>query len=629
MVKKLSFFPTPYPDEIFYSTLSRYWLRCGCPAPRSTTEELYGIRTSSSVLTPHYLSRITSLLPAGAGLTSDYFINNTTVYPYFHPFLPAERGKIFLAYMKASQHSHDYFSLGMGKMRRPKTTCLRFCRHCWLEEQETYGEPYWKRLHQLPGVLICPNHRVPLLESPISLKEAQTAYYPASLHFVERSICTGLADLLTEKLLDIARDSQWVLTNGWHQGPYEDTYARYVRSFYFKGLGTQQGQLKQKEINIALFDYFGAELLKLMGAYDEGLNTTWTIRIPHILHPLFHILLMELLAGSASCFFQQNCPEILPFGPSPWPCHNPVCPGYLKDVIKHYVANPYAGCMHAEFECPICGMVYHRKKAMCKDEQYYRRPKITNYGPLWEAMLKECLENRRMTARKTSQKMGCDFYTVNRHALALGILSRDEVYLLEKAPLEKAPAMRSVTTLSEQELRGRYRNQWLNLIKQHPDAGRSQLIQMPLIANCYKWLRKYDTAWYEENSPPTRRIYFDWIKKDMEALEILRKALKELLEISGRPRWITRSALIRRSGLHQISNRKTLARMPSTDAFLKENLESREEWQKRKIIWAVKVLQAEQNSFSPQKVLATASISAKSLKVHNSFIEELLCSHFY
>lgn len=219
MVKKLSFFPTPYQDEIFYSTLSRYWLRCGSPAPRSTTEELYGIRTSSSVLTPHYLGRITSLLPAGAGSTSDYFINNTTVYPYFHPFLPAERGKIFLAYMKESQHGHDYFSLGMGKMRRPKTTRLRFCRQCWQEEQETFGEPYWKRLHQLSGVLICPNHQVSLLESPISLKEAQTAYYPASLHLVERSICTGLADLLTEKLLDIARDSQWVLTNGWHQGP--------------------------------------------------------------------------------------------------------------------------------------------------------------------------------------------------------------------------------------------------------------------------------------------------------------------------------------------------------------------------------------------------------------------------
>ena len=76
MVAKLPFFPTPYPDELFYSVLCRYKLRSGNPASRTVIEELYGIRKSSSVMTPHYFERIASLIPAHTGLTAEYFIHN-------------------------------------------------------------------------------------------------------------------------------------------------------------------------------------------------------------------------------------------------------------------------------------------------------------------------------------------------------------------------------------------------------------------------------------------------------------------------------------------------------------------------------------------------------------------------
>lgn len=69
--------------------------------------------------------------------------------------------------------------------------------------------------------------------------------------------------------------------------------------------------------------------------------------------------------------------------------------------------------------------------------------------------------------------------------------------------------------------------------------------------------------------------------------------------------------------------------MPRTDAFLKENLESREEWQKRKIIWAIKLLQTKTETPSPYKVLATASISAESIDILSPFIGEQLCKSLY
>lgn len=583
--------------------------------------ELYDVRATSSVLTPHYLDRIASLLPEKVGLTTRCLIDNTTIYPYFHPFLPAVRGETFIGYLKGTQ-LHDYFALGMGKMRYPKTTQLRFCKSCWREETETFGEPFWRRLHQLPGVLVCPSHQAPLLESPISLLAAQKAYYPASLRLVEKStICGEFSDLLTEKLLAIAQDSQWLLENGLQYGPYEDTYARFIRYFYNAGLSTLSGQLKQKEINVALQEHFGVELLKLMDAYDESIGTLWTIRIPHIMHPLFHIFLTELLATSTADFFQQDCPEILPYGPAPWPCHNTTCPGYLKDVIAHYDSNPYHGCMHARFECPLCGMVYHRKKAMSKEDQYVRKPKIFSYGPLWEATLREHLIEHQMTARETSQAMGCDFYTVNRYALSLGILSRDEVYLFERTPKIKEPEPLPIIS-SEQELREKYRKQWLDLMERYPGASRNQLIRTASVVTCYKWLRKHDTDWYEKNSPSSRRIYFDWDKKDAERLEKLRAALKKLVDTPERPKWISRNALIALSGVHQLARKKSLDHMPLTSAFLQENLETREKWQKRKVIWAIRRLQTDGQTLTPHKILATASIATESIDALGAFIEE-------
>ena len=120
--KKLPLFPTPYPDEILYSVLCRYWIRIGRPLPRALQEELYGDRKNTNVLMPQYLERLSSLLPSGTGMTATYFLHQTTVFPYFHPFLTQQRKTVFQTYFKRSspENGHNYFALGIGKMRYPR-----------------------------------------------------------------------------------------------------------------------------------------------------------------------------------------------------------------------------------------------------------------------------------------------------------------------------------------------------------------------------------------------------------------------------------------------------------------------------------------------------------------------------
>ena len=49
---------------------------------------------------------------------------------------------------------------------------FRFCPLCLKEDLQEYGEAYWHRLHQTPGVLACPVHAIPLSDSIVPIQAA-------------------------------------------------------------------------------------------------------------------------------------------------------------------------------------------------------------------------------------------------------------------------------------------------------------------------------------------------------------------------------------------------------------------------------------------------------------------------
>lgn len=63
----------------------------------------------------------------------------------------------------AGQHIGIYQSSSMDARR------LRYCPQCFDEDIATYGEPYWHRLHQIPGIAVCPRHGCWLADTEITL----------------------------------------------------------------------------------------------------------------------------------------------------------------------------------------------------------------------------------------------------------------------------------------------------------------------------------------------------------------------------------------------------------------------------------------------------------------------------
>jgi len=89
---------------------------------------------------------------------------------------------------------------------------------------------------------------------------------------------------------------------------------------------------------------------------------------------------------------------------------------------------------------------------------------------------------------------------------------------------------------------------------------------------------------------PRNASHFDWEARDSEILERVKEAVNVLRNTKERPIWITLHRIAVQIGFIQMKAKKSLFQMPKTAAFISENLESPEDWQKRKIVWAIRVL---------------------------------------
>src|SRR4030042_7010586 len=60
---------------------------------------------------------------------------------------------------------HSKRGINTSRVKVPQF--LRYCPECVSEDFERWGETYWRRTHQLPGVLVCTDHKGGLANSVV------------------------------------------------------------------------------------------------------------------------------------------------------------------------------------------------------------------------------------------------------------------------------------------------------------------------------------------------------------------------------------------------------------------------------------------------------------------------------
>lgn len=292
----LRYFPAIYPDELLYSVVARHHRHTAADRPQRTLADLFGRRGVR--LTPFrvgHLAALASRLPPDRDLTAERLALTATLYPYCIAYEPAPLRR---AVLKALIHHAPERSLASwDSVTNPLyfVQTLRVCRSCAVEAMERFGETYWRRAHQLPGVLVCPDHGIPLsASSPLLSAAGRQPLVPAPLPsdpddasppaWASDSACVAL-------LQDIARRSRRLL-----EAPAPDT-APDIRLEAMARRGMTEGprQVHQRLLGKA----YTAFAHPIRSALKEVQGTGWLMAMTQAealpIHPLHHVLFDLLL----------------------------------------------------------------------------------------------------------------------------------------------------------------------------------------------------------------------------------------------------------------------------------------------------------------------------------------------
>lgn len=161
----IAYFPSPYPDELLYSQLARYYTKSGYLAYTYAAQDLFAEKTVKpdiefiNKLRPDALMVVTNIK------SLEEIVLNHTMFPYYGRFIGLERRqKAFRSLISMDGKHRNLLPIPVNKNRH-----LRYCPLCAANDRDTYGETYWHRIHQLPGINICPVHHCYLHNTHIAI----------------------------------------------------------------------------------------------------------------------------------------------------------------------------------------------------------------------------------------------------------------------------------------------------------------------------------------------------------------------------------------------------------------------------------------------------------------------------
>ena len=202
---------SPRPDEPLYSVLARLTHCLGEPGRGELQRALLGADLPIYDDLPVGLGTLTDNGWLSMGV--DEALHRLTLFPYYAAFSASDTREAAKSAM-AGPGPWPHQVIRSWHTDVSPVDRLRFCAACRIEMLTTAPDAWWRRVHQLPSVLVCPDHGEPLLLSTLSRRERRKGYFCAS-----DVVCPPEAEPLietpeerhSEGLLWLARLSQTLL----------------------------------------------------------------------------------------------------------------------------------------------------------------------------------------------------------------------------------------------------------------------------------------------------------------------------------------------------------------------------------------------------------------------------------
>jgi hypothetical protein len=428
----IGFFPDPHPDELLYSICARYSERVIYPNKQSHTAELLGYKGLSAIVDfPNRLNYLVSILPPGNLYSVEEFINQNTLFPFYEPFLPSERVEVIRHEMKENSKDNTLrarMAVTIKQVRMPEF--LRYCPYCVEEDREEFGETYWHRLHQLPGVLVCQAHLCFLENSFLKWERGIGSQFFSAEDYIsqEKPRLLDEENVDHQVLIKLAEDTGWLLSQNNISVENSAIRNRYYNQLLKKGLAFYNGKLKNTLLK-AFTDFYSPELLEMLGCEVEQNNRNWVFRIIQkgktgiLHHPVRHLLMMNFLGFSVEEFF-NSFTEFKPFVDGHYPCLNQASDHFGEMRIRQCEVSDYLtkgknkGKPVAVFSCD-CGFIYQRVGLDKSEDDRFRYNSVRQHGKIWEKKLEELWNDLSLSRAEIARRLGISDLSVTYHAKRL------------------------------------------------------------------------------------------------------------------------------------------------------------------------------------------------------------------
>lgn len=414
-------------------------------------------------------------------------------------------------------------------------------------------------------------------------------------------------EAIFDKLITLSQDSLYLLENTFTSRSLEWFTKRYQTLLIERGYANSSGRVWQKRLIDDFVFFYGQDFLQVMDSmvtYEDTSNWLSQIVRKHrkVFHSIRHLLMIRFLTNSIDTFFQNN-QQYRPFGRSPWLCLNAAADHYLQPVITDLKVSH---CLENKkplgtFTCS-CGMIYSRSGEDKTEEDKLRIGRVITYGQVWEDKLRELVEVKKLGLRATARELGVDPNTIKRYVALLNLTpswTRNKLQVKSKQVLST-----DIEAIERQK-----KDLWLNLQQENPKLSKTEIRK--LAPDVYAWLYRHDRQWLNKNSPklqnPKASVNkVDWNQRDKEILEQVKDVVRKLKEVE-KPIRITVGRIGKNIELKALLD-KHLDKLPKTRKYLELVTETLEDYQIRRIDWAVKELNKRGEEIKEWKILRLAGL---------------------
>ena len=618
MSRCLGFFPNPEPGETVFSFSCRCTVRSGKPEQHVLTA-LTGQRYRAPLLSavPGYIGNLSSNAPIPhAWCDPKNILLKHTSLPYITYFLPpAEREKWLELFTTAGSPHPLLMSLGLNK-HTPFPRNLRFCSECLQEQMRKSGFPYYKREHQLPGVLVCYEHKKILSDGcqmcgayPLKGTRYGSQCMPGKCYcstLTPHPVADNVRRI--EPLAWLAHQSALMLNSSGTSviGVREKLRLAAIMNGYSNGSIILYEKLATCIEN--RFDPSNLQILGLEPRDSSGSAASWLRRI---LQPSKQSssssLMLLVLVGALFESLQQF--EDFKFVSSP--------SGTQTLKVKE-----------------TSTIDWSRLKFLIQEKSIQEISSLLNVR--LDKVLRQMRQQRLHLplSTKVTDKLGCKVEKI-REDLAAGseiieilrrhniteetliLIELDMPQLIDKNKKERA------RLLSE-----KHRGILNSFLSKHPDAGRSDV--MASLPGQYDFFMTFDKTWFYSRIPsrkkPNKKLkrgkLIDYPLLDREKSKEIKDLSEVILSSKNRPIRITKQYLLNAVSIFPKYHRES-ASFPKVTKVLAKYLETREQYLTRLITWAVNQLAAQNLPISIFRVRRIAGVTSEVVREYRSLALKL------